>query len=275
MPPPRPSQRLLPLELPSPAEAWIKRLSDALDDPSRGSGFLELAKQALEACPANGVVLRLAAVSALLDQQPENAHLFLKRLRKLHRSGPTEQLLQALALFQSNKSYAARVLLERHGMTQRWDAWRVFPTGQARFRWLADQINAIMGRIDPYRRPAPAKKKRPARKPTEPAGQARIAHRSRTATPAPVEPASSLPPLRQVAIEIPFTVELDLTPLSSMRSRAPERGGTWWRLRERFAHLGLERLHLTDPAGQAACRSCGKAWCRACHGKCPRCGSGP
>ena len=44
--------------------------------------------------------------------------------------------------------------------------------------------------------------------------------------------------------------------------------------------LGLERarlvcddhLHLTDLAGQAPCLSCGKAWCRACHGPaCLRC----
>jgi hypothetical protein len=33
------------------------------------------------------------------------------------------------------------------------------------------------------------------------------------------------------------------------------------------------RLHLTDPAGQAPCMACGKAWCHACHpGSCPRCG---
>ena len=33
-----------------------------------------------------------------------------------------------------------------------------------------------------------------------------------------------------------------------------------------------ERLHLTDLGGQAPCQSCGKAWCRACHGPiCPRC----
>src|SRR5271166_1073285 len=45
--------------------------------------------------------------------------------------------------------------------------------------------------------------------------------------------------------------------------------------------LGLERtrlvcddrLHLTDPAGQAPCPSCAKPWCRACHPtSCPRCG---
>jgi hypothetical protein len=34
-----------------------------------------------------------------------------------------------------------------------------------------------------------------------------------------------------------------------------------------------DRLHLTDPAGQAPCRSCRRAWCRACHAKCPRCGA--
>ena len=44
--------------------------------------------------------------------------------------------------------------------------------------------------------------------------------------------------------------------------------------------LGLERarlvcddhLHLTDLGGQAPCPSCGRTWCRACHGAaCPRC----
>lgn len=34
-----------------------------------------------------------------------------------------------------------------------------------------------------------------------------------------------------------------------------------------------EKLHLTEPAGQAPCVSCGKEWCRACHPtSCPRCG---
>jgi len=48
------------------------------------------------------------------------------------------------------------------------------------------------------------------------------------------------------------------------------------------AGLGLDRvrfvcddkLHLTVPAGQAPCPSCGKAFCRACHpAACPRCGA--
>jgi hypothetical protein len=33
-----------------------------------------------------------------------------------------------------------------------------------------------------------------------------------------------------------------------------------------------DRLHLTEPSGQAPCSSCGKEWCRACHSAaCPRC----
>ena len=36
-----------------------------------------------------------------------------------------------------------------------------------------------------------------------------------------------------------------------------------------------DRLHLTDPGGQAPCPDCGKAWCRACHpAACPRCRAG-
>jgi hypothetical protein len=34
-----------------------------------------------------------------------------------------------------------------------------------------------------------------------------------------------------------------------------------------------DQLHVTDPAGQSPCPSCGRAWCRACHPtSCRRCG---
>jgi hypothetical protein len=41
---------------------------------------------------------------------------------------------------------------------------------------------------------------------------------------------------------------------------------------ERVREVCDERLHLTEPAGQAACSSCGKPFCRACAPACPRCG---
>lgn len=33
-----------------------------------------------------------------------------------------------------------------------------------------------------------------------------------------------------------------------------------------------DQLHITDPGGQSPCPSCGRAWCRACHPACRRCG---
>ena len=252
MPAPVRSQPLLPLDLPSllpsPAETWIERLAGLLDDPSRTSGFLEEAEQALAACPDHPGILVLATVSALLDRKPEKAFGFLKRLRKSHKRRRPDYLLEALALFQTNKSHAARVLLERHAMTDWWDAWRVFPAGQARFRWLADQVNGIMGRIDPYRRTKRAKTKRskitdaktgPTKKPEKGARRPSSSDRAERLCPSVTEPASSPAPLPEIAIDIPFTIEFDLAPLASTMARTPERNGQWWRLRERFAHLGL------------------------------------
>jgi hypothetical protein len=41
---------------------------------------------------------------------------------------------------------------------------------------------------------------------------------------------------------------------------------------ERVRLVCDERLHLTEPSGQAPCPACGAAWCRACHpSACPRC----
>jgi hypothetical protein len=237
MPAPSPLQARLPLDSPSPAEAWIERLSAALDDPNRHSGFLEQAEMAVEACPGDGAILTLAAISALLDRRPERALVFHKRLSKRYKARPTDHLLQVLALHQSNKTLTARALLERHNLSA-WDAFQIFPPGQARFGWLLEEVEAILGRKDPeIRRPSAAvlKRRREASRQLYSAGRTR-----RTApAPAPDHVAAPLPPLPQISVELPFRVELDLTPLIAARSRAPEADGRWWRLRERFAHLGL------------------------------------
>ena len=135
------SQPLLPLDLPNSADRWIETLSQALDDPNRHTGFLVQAETALEACPGNGAILTLAATSALLDRQPEKALVFLKRFCKRYKARRTEHLLTALAFFQRRKTAAARALLEGHDLTHWHEAFEVFPAGQARFRWLAEQIN--------------------------------------------------------------------------------------------------------------------------------------
>jgi superfamily II DNA or RNA helicase len=195
------------------------------------------AESAVEACPGDGGILTLAATSALLDGRPERALVFLKRFSKRYEARPTDHLLQALALAQSKKTVAARALLERHGLTAWHNAFQVFPAGQARFRWLAEQINTIMGSGDAaFRRPrVPAKHRaKPARQP-HPVDRSR-----RTSSSAAAGKLARLPPpLPQIVIDIPFRVEFDLAALMSARALRPEEDGRWWRLRERFAHLGL------------------------------------
>jgi superfamily II DNA or RNA helicase len=234
---PAPSQKLLPLDLPNPADKWIEALSQALDDPDRRSGFLAQAESAVEACPGDGRILTLAATSALLERRPERALVFLKRFSGRYKARRTEHLLLALALFQSKKTVAARALLKDHKLTQWHDAFQIFPAGQARFRWLVEQLDAIMGRRSPaLRRPTT-----PARSSTKLTSQPRPADRSRRTAPAvaAVAPAPLPPPLPQIAIDTPFKVELDLAPVISAAAQRPEQDGRWWLLRERFAHLGL------------------------------------
>jgi hypothetical protein len=44
--------------------------------------------------------------------------------------------------------------------------------------------------------------------------------------------------------------------------------------RDRIRLVCDEKLHLTEPAAQAPCTSCGKSFCRGCHpAACPRCGA--
>ena len=104
----------------------MERLSQAFDDASRHSGFLALAESAVGACPGDPIVLTLSATAALLDERPERALVFLKRISKRYTATPTDHLLQALALFQDGKRVAARALLERHGLTE-WSRAPSFP----------------------------------------------------------------------------------------------------------------------------------------------------
>ena len=61
-----------------------------------------------------------------------------------------------------------------------------------------------------------------------------------------------------------------LAPVGPPDGAAAERLGAG-QLRSRL--VCDDQLHITEPAAQAPCPSCGKAWCRACHpSACPRCG---
>jgi hypothetical protein len=66
-------------------------------------------------------------------------------------------------------------------------------------------------------------------------------------------------------------IRLDWHPLVRLPELPP---CDWGAGLERTRLVCDDALHLTEPAGQAPCPSCGKAWCRACHpAACPRCGA--
>jgi hypothetical protein len=67
-------------------------------------------------------------------------------------------------------------------------------------------------------------------------------------------------------------IRLDWHPLARMAEPPPCDSGPGL---DRIRLVCDEKLHLTEPAEQAPCPSCGKAWCRACHpSACSRCGQG-
>src|SRR5271170_7543905 len=208
-------------------EVWIDTLSEAFADPKRTHGFLELAEKAERACPGDPAILSLAATAALLDGRADKATLYLKRYAKRYFAGETYHLLSALALAGQKNMSGARALLEQHRLTDWRYAMSAFPGGRARRRWLAESIDAIMGR-----------------KPAPPPTRSKIPPPPKPATPPPPRPIRPAPPpaipaLEQIRVDIPLVVESNLQPMLAAATDRAEAEGGWFALRERLARLGL------------------------------------
>src|SRR5260370_6761507 len=113
-----PQLSLFPVEPTSDAGLWVERFLRYFDDPQRHSRFLELAESAVGAFPGDPSVLTLAATAALLDQRPDLALAFLKRISKRYNTTRTDHMLPALALSQQRKRLAALGLLVHHELTK-------------------------------------------------------------------------------------------------------------------------------------------------------------
>jgi len=236
------AQPVLPLGDPPPETVrWDKVLSGAFADPKRESGFLALAEQAVHAQPGDGLILLFAATAALFDHKPERAQVFLKRFSKRYVATGVYHLLRALALAQENKLAAARSVLEAHGLSDSFDALRHFAGGWTRREWLYRQHARIFERDKSVRRKraAPATKRGRASSPakTKPGEPRDKSTPTLTHEPPAAPPVADRLPL--IDIDIPFTAEVDLTPLLRAMQKPPESDGGWYGLRERFAHLGL------------------------------------
>jgi superfamily II DNA or RNA helicase len=239
-----PRQVMLPFDLPGDPKAWADRLADAFEDAKRDSGFLlQLAEAAIDACPGHPVILTLAAAAAVLDQRPERALTFLKRILKRYEPAPTHHLLLALALFEDNKPVAAREVLERNRLTDLFAVLGIFPGGFVRRHWLVERFNAIRGgenrSFHGRQSAAPKRSVGTASKARSAGPSPKVAPKLKP-TPQVAEAAPrAFAPLAEIDIEISFGAEVDLTRMLHAVARAPEEDGRWWDLRERFTHLGL------------------------------------
>lgn len=235
---------LPPLALPLKDEAatavidWNRTLFDAFDNSNPEAGFLPLAEEAVRAQPADATTLLAAATAALFDGKTARAQVFLKRFSKRYQPTSPYQLLRALVAASENKPAAARSILEAHGMERAILGMRHFLGGWSWQDWLFGHYDTIFERRKAAspRRAAPITAKDKAR------GKAKAApSASRDGSlPAPVAEAPALPPgLPLIEIDIPLTAAFEVGPLMEAMRKTPDSAGDWYRLRERFAHLGL------------------------------------
>ncbi|WP_428551208.1 SNF2-related protein [Roseiarcus sp.] len=218
-------------------DTWAKTLAQIFANPARTEGFLAEAEKAERACPGDPIILFQAAMAALLDRRPDKAQLYLKRYAKRYVASEPYHLLSALTLAALKKLIAARALLERHRLTD----WRIamgsFPGGWERRRWLAERLDAIMGRERPTRTLKPVVKPAPVQ------GHPKSPLSTKSAAPPPAqarpEAQPAMPTLERLQVDIPLVVDSDLRPLLAAATSQAEREGSWFILRERFSHLGL------------------------------------
>ena len=228
---------------PDVAQIWMDRLNAAFAGAKTSNGLLGLAEDAVSACPSHALILLMAATAAVLETRPERAFALLKRFSLLAKS-PTEHVVHAIALSQSNRSGAARKLLLRHDMNT-WPAVvRAFPAGSRRVTWLVRQLDGVIDDDgsgyflrSAKGKTAKAASKTPLKKPAAAKPPPKALQTAQPAVSGAVSAAVS--PLARINVEIPLNLEIDLSVLTATLARAPEPDGGWFDLRERLGHLSL------------------------------------
>lgn len=227
------------------AQEWVQEIANAFANFRKKSGFLSLAEQAVAKFPDDPNVLIYAATAALLEDRNDRALYFLKMLSRLDIEHKAVHLIEALTLWRQTRRTAARETLEFYDMTTTYDAMPVFAGGWTRANWLSGQLDQIMGRAQlKAETPRPSKNGKSATK--APAKGAKAGGKTTakatgkaSAQAVPVDDTPDAPGLPLVDIDISFAADLNLEPLTAALNRRPEKGGAWYLLRERLAHLGL------------------------------------
>jgi len=230
-------QPAVPPNTPQDASAWVEALDRAL--ALRAPGVLALAEQAVRASPREHRILYLAAVAALLEENPERCQRYLTRIARDYTFDSRHHLLHAIALAQQGILPSALELLKKVGL--------VVPR-QALFWFLADRslrpwLMEWLGKIYAYETARAARKR--ARGTAASGRPAKSAHSEKTPSAPAAEaspPVPDVPELPRYGPEIPIRFELLNASAIVLDRPAPgEDGPDWYRLRAELTHLSLLR----------------------------------
>lgn len=119
---------------------WLAEIEDRLFD--KGQRPLEIAQRALHRCPDDPLIFELAAFAALVEDQPNLALRYLKKLDKFFFPSPSSVACKAIALAQLGKWPLAQALLENFGLGARYSS-ASFPHGLD-WRWTQKWMHAIL-----------------------------------------------------------------------------------------------------------------------------------
>jgi len=217
--------------------AWVGALNQAL--ALRTPGLLELAEQAVRACPREHHILYLAAVAALLGENPERCQRYLKRISRDYVLDDRHELLQAIALAQQGILAGALALLKKVGLEHPHQAMWCFLADQSLNPWLVEWLARI------YTNDTPRAPRKREKKTTASARVAKAASKDRTSSVFVAEasaPPLNVPELPRYGPDIPIRFELLNADAIVLDMPAQgEDGFDWYRLRAEFTHLSLLR----------------------------------
>ena len=214
---------------------WMEQLGRALTNLTPDS--LRIAEAALRDHPADSGLLLLAALAALVADQPDRAMAFLKRFERRYETGKAATLLTALALARQGYTARAATLLERDHLLDPYEAMRCFIGGRGMAGWLVPQLTKIRSATAHPQRPAGSDRKqadRPRKTDAKPASRP-ISSKAKPAAAAKAPP--PVPDLPRLDIALALTFELVDADAIQLSGAAPDPG--WFRLRGELTQLGL------------------------------------
>lgn len=205
---------------------------DAIEERlfSKSAHPLDAAREALRHFPDDAPVLELAAFAALVEDQPEPALRYLKKLARLFYPQPALYIARAIALAQSGKWPPARSLLESTAIPEK-RLWHFCPSGLDR-KWFEKWVHDIL-RWQPQ--PEPVRRRHDAKPLPKPTGTPMPASAPAAAIPATVAPLPRYSPRIPIRLTLPDAAAYDVL------DRAEGGSAEDFLLRHDLAHAALFR----------------------------------